>query len=420
MEARRIARHGILCAIACAAIAGCCRIRQPEKNVSVVAAPISGRANTILTNLIDECPIVNGQWRHDMGCTAASSAAFGYEVGSRRGRDDILKIGQVSAENESSKMKRALWQYLFGQTPDFSDLNGSPACFYSGVYGRNGLDYWMFSKLTDTIAKNPDNYKLNDVQIAGSVYFLANMAMLEEKNKAFRLQRARYLASKTANGQIPFIAFAYASIAKVTKDPNDIKLAKETTEKAIRLYFEPNNPNVKVAVPYAECLSWYNATINACADMAVLEPRGPWQDYAISLLDYIFSDKYFNGKFLVHDLCENGKQADYFCAGCNFAVVYLADRLYGDSLKINPLKSPKVLHLDVKILHAEYGANGKFIDVTKQLQKLVRNDRLNIQVTNDIGGDPLPKVAKTLYLECKIGKQTFKATAPEYSWVSLP
>jgi hypothetical protein len=407
----------ILAAILCT---GCSRVRPPTENTAVVAAPISGRANIILANLIEECPIVNRQWRHDMDCTAVSAAIFGYEVGHRRNREDILRIGRVAADNESSKMKSFLWQYILRQSPDYSDLNGSPACFYSGLYDHDGLDYWMFSKLTEAIARNPEQYRLNPSQIAGSVYLLSFMTRVEPKDRAYRLGRARYLAAKLAKDNYPtFTAFAYASIARATKDSNDLKMARKFTAGALELYFEPNNPAVK-ARPNAECLSWYSSLINACADLAELEPQGPWRSRAFALLDYIFSDRYFNGKFLVHHLNADGTQADSFCAGCNFAALYLADRLYGDSLRLNPVKTPQVLHVSLRIIHAEYGASDKFIDVTRQLQKRIRNDRLRLQVTDNIAGDPLPSARKILRLKYTIDKHPFTTAVPEYSWLNLP
>ena len=49
------------------------------------------------------------------------------------------------------------------------------------------------------------------------------------------------------------------------------------------------------------------------------------------------------------------------------------------------------------ILSAIYGAEGTTNDVTERLRSKIRNDRLELHVTNyEMGGDPRPKIRKTL------------------------
>lgn len=48
----------------------------------------------------------------------------------------------------------------------------------------------------------------------------------------------------------------------------------------------------------------------------------------------------------------------------------------------------------LKILSAKYGANNSFIGITDELNKAVRDNKLVMLVSNDIGGDPIPGVRK--------------------------
>jgi hypothetical protein len=55
-----------------------------------------------------------------------------------------------------------------------------------------------------------------------------------------------------------------------------------------------------------------------------------------------------------------------------------------------------------EILRAEYGSGGTWVDVTTRVRSLVREDSLNIRVTNDmLGGDPAPGSPKTLRLRVR-------------------
>ncbi len=80
------------------------------------------------------------------------------------------------------------------------------------------------------------------------------------------------------------------------------------------------------------------------ADLAILDPAGPWHRTGMDLLEYVYSDTYFNGRFLAHDIGDDGKQAPVFCTGCNYHALYLADRMYGDTLKLKPVGPLRVIH----------------------------------------------------------------------------
>ena len=84
-------------------MAGCCPVQRIDPAEHIVAAPVTERANIILTNLTKDCQIVNRHWTHDMGCTPESSAMFGYRVGMHRNRKDLIKLGRLSANNEWAK-----------------------------------------------------------------------------------------------------------------------------------------------------------------------------------------------------------------------------------------------------------------------------------------------------------------------------
>lgn len=60
---------------------------------------------------------------------------------------------------------------------------------------------------------------------------------------------------------------------------------------------------------------------------------------------------------------------------------------------------PKQIPSNLKIIKAIYGTVDKSIDIVKELTDKIINGRLEINVSNEIAGDPIPGVKKTLTIE---------------------
>jgi Zn-dependent protease with chaperone function len=75
---------------------------------------------------------------------------------------------------------------------------------------------------------------------------------------------------------------------------------------------------------------------------------------------------------------------------------------------------------ELRIVAASYGAKNKFNDVRQRLQSQVRNNRLNLQVTNSsMGGDPIGE-SKTLLIRYEWAGGTYDLAVPEKQWISIP
>lgn len=48
----------------------------------------------------------------------------------------------------------------------------------------------------------------------------------------------------------------------------------------------------------------------------------------------------------------------------------------------------------LKILSAKYGASETFVDITSELNKMVKGNKLVVLISNSISGDPLPNIGK--------------------------
>jgi len=57
---------------------------------------------------------------------------------------------------------------------------------------------------------------------------------------------------------------------------------------------------------------------------------------------------------------------------------------------------------DLQIITAQYGADANWIDVTKQVRSKVDNNKLIIRVSNELAGDPVFGVVKTLKVKYKL------------------
>ena len=75
----------------------------------------------------------------------------------------------------------------------------------------------------------------------------------------------------------------------------------------------------------------------------------------------------------------------------------------------------------LEVLNAVYGAEGRMVDVTGALRSIVRDDRLEVRVTNDLCRcDPAPRVTKTLWVTYSVGGRQQQASVREGDDLVLP
>jgi len=74
----------------------------------------------------------------------------------------------------------------------------------------------------------------------------------------------------------------------------------------------------------------------------------------------------------------------------------------------------------LEISNATYGTEQNKIDVTQTLRQMIKNNKLTIKASNEIGGDPQYGVAKTLTINYKIGQKSVQATVFEGATVTIP
>ena len=136
----------------------------------------------------------------------------------------------------------------------------------------------------------------------------------------------------------PLNAVAWTAIAKATRDSNDINRARQAIEAALPEFVVDGSPQVRPL--YSDILSLHLALIHALADFNQIESDAEYHRKALLLLDYVYSDAYFDGRYIMHDRVRG--RSKIFCSGCNFMAPYLADRLYGDTLVINSVAEPTI------------------------------------------------------------------------------
>jgi len=75
----------------------------------------------------------------------------------------------------------------------------------------------------------------------------------------------------------------------------------------------------------------------------------------------------------------------------------------------------------LQILHADYGAEGRFVDVTGTLRSRIDDGRLNLRVDNySLGVDPSPGVHKWLRVEYVYRGEQRNITVDEKTFLRLP
>jgi hypothetical protein len=302
----------------------------------VVRAPISGRANVVLKNLVTEYGSADGRWLRSMspGCTQIWATQFGYRAGVRRDRRDILAIGEATAKHESSDLRSLFWDAIFGDVDaDDPAIFGFPALLVSGALGGRGIDKTVFRMGLDRLDDFTGAGKLRPRENAGLAALLAEVSRLQPDRRDERLAQARAYAE--AAGGDPLAFFGWAAVARASGEEKDIRRAREA-EGATPYRFDAQSGALAPPSQGDEVLSRHLAMVHALADLAQASGDPAPRNRAVTLLDYVFSDAYFDGRFLIHDRMFGGPSED-ICSGCNWMALYLVDRLYGDSFGIDPV-----------------------------------------------------------------------------------
>ncbi|MCC6487147.1 MAG: M48 family metalloprotease, partial [Candidatus Hydrogenedentes bacterium] len=72
------------------------------------------------------------------------------------------------------------------------------------------------------------------------------------------------------------------------------------------------------------------------------------------------------------------------------------------------------------ILSAVYGAADSWVDLTEILNQRIQNDTLEVQITNELGGDPVYGSPKQLNVHYRVGDKTYVITVDELEMLRLP
>ncbi|RYG20085.1 hypothetical protein EON82_20660, partial [bacterium] len=82
------------------------------------------------------------------------------------------------------------------------------------------------------------------------------------------------------------------------------------------------------------------------------------------------------------------------------------------------IRSPEP-SLPLKLIRAEYGAEGSWADVTSVAERLIRENRLSLRVGNDLFGDPAEKRVKTLRVTYEEGGRRSTVEAKENEQLTI-
>lgn len=77
---------------------------------------------------------------------------------------------------------------------------------------------------------------------------------------------------------------------------------------------------------------------------------------------------------------------------------------------------------DLVVSSATYGANGRGVDVTRQLGSMIRDNHLSVRVTNQLCGecDPAPRVTKSLSVNYSVGGRAQRINVREGDYLQIP
>lgn len=317
--------------------AGCAAPTQRQPDAEVVPCPLNEIANAILRNVVEECASSHGDWAHDMGpgCPRIWATQFGFTAGLRRGREDLIELAETTADRQSADLNRLILGAIFGSDASGGpEAYGTPALFVSGILNGSGGHYAKFRLAFDRGLEQLDFDSLPDTRLAGIAVLLAELARTEEEEREELLERARGIAAKISGAR--FRSFALAAIAKASGSAADLERAREGVEDATP-EFRLEKGRLVFDVEEKYVLSHFLVLVHALADMAQLTGNSFDRTRAQELLAFVFSDHFFDGRVLVHDGSRDGFRSPRYCSGCNLSALYLVDRLYGDTFKVDPL-----------------------------------------------------------------------------------
>ena len=109
---------------------------------------------------------------------------------------------------------------------------------------------------------------------------------------------------------------------------------------------------------------------------------------------------------LLREAKEKYKKADEFTPGIAARNLARIEKMLGEE--------------EFDIVKATYGTQRKQIDVTEKLNSLIKNNRLEICVSNDIAGDPDKGRKKTLTVQYQIGEKIETVNIDEGCTITFP
>jgi hypothetical protein len=277
------------------------------------------------------------------GCAAIFGSLFGYVSGVRRQRNDLVRIGEATADGELASLQRAL---VDGALGDWDGRNpampGFPALMVSGSMGGRPMDLALSFSILDQVVQQMGTQTIGSRDKALLAVVLAEASQLDPQRQEDLVEAARTLAhviEPTGERPRPYAAMAQCAVARASRDPEDRARAR-TMVQLVLPKVTVRDGVAQLEFVYQDNLSFHLAVVHAIADFTRIEPRNMMRTRAVELLDYVFSDAYFDGRFIMHDRV-NGRSTK-FCSGCNFWALHLADRYYGDTLSFDGIGVPAV------------------------------------------------------------------------------
>ncbi len=98
----------------------------------------------------------------------------------------------------------------------------------------------------------------------------------------------------------------------------------------------------------------------------------------------------------------------------------IVDRLRTESLAINQPLSHQPVTKRLVIVKALYGHRDTRVDVTDQLNRAIRGDRLHVHVGNQLAGDPCPDIQKDVVVTYRYGDEEPTQSFLEGTDLDLP
>lgn len=306
----------------------------------LVACPLNAPANKVLKSAIETCRKGGGTWSDDMGpgCTPLWAIQFGMRAGLRRGRGDLVELGRATARALPTEADAVLSKgpSKRGGDAGVAAVYGLAGGIAAAVLDGSGVEEARLRGFLDLALKGAEHRSTGTsaVPATGLTVMLAELApVLPGTEGSKYLDAARPLAARI--DVPPLRAWALTTIARATRSEQDIATARTVIDDAAPPLDE-NTGRLRFAEDESHILSYHLSLVEALADMAEMTRDPADRLRAERLLQFVFSDALFDGRFIMHDRI-GGKRSDRYCSGCNLHALYLVDRLYGDTWRIDPL-----------------------------------------------------------------------------------